>query len=128
MLCLRIFFVLFIEKPIYHCTLPLNYMSINMSKISRNGWQNNTLFQRCNFAKLLDQVRENSWRMFSHNRAFSYSTKELGSSDNFIHFYTFLYGMEGSIDWRQSFYRFCLHSKNSTNCIKTLFYSDSFVK
>ena len=23
MLCLRIFFVLFIEKPIYHCTLPL---------------------------------------------------------------------------------------------------------
>ena len=24
MLCLRIFFVLFIEKHIYHCTLPLN--------------------------------------------------------------------------------------------------------
>ena len=23
MLCLRIFFVLFIEQPIYHCTLPL---------------------------------------------------------------------------------------------------------
>ena len=23
MLCLRIFFILFIEKPIYHCTLPL---------------------------------------------------------------------------------------------------------
>ena len=40
------------------------------------------------------------------NRPFSYSTKEPGSSDILIHFYT-----QGSIEWRYSFDRNCVHSK-----------------
>ena len=40
------------------------------------------------------------------NRPFSYSTKEPGSSDIFIQFYT-----PGSIEWRYSFDRNCPRSK-----------------
>ena len=40
------------------------------------------------------------------NRPFSYSTKEPGSSDIFIHF-----DAQGSIEWRWSFDHHCAYSK-----------------
>ena len=41
-----------------------------------------------------------------NNRPFSYSTKEPGSSDIFIHF-----DAQGSIEWRWSFNHHCAYSK-----------------
>ena len=38
--CLRIFFVLFIEKPIYHCTLPLNLSNGAVEYVSSHIQQN----------------------------------------------------------------------------------------
>ena len=48
-----------------------------------------------------------------HNRPFSYSTNEPGSSVIFVHLYT-----RGSIEWRQSFYHNCAHSKILQNVAK----------
>ena len=47
------------------------------------------------------------------NRPFSYSVKEPGSSVIFIHLHT-----RGSIDWRLSFYHYCVHSKILQNVAK----------
>ena len=64
----------------------------------------------CKKVVVWDGVVKNGW---SANRPFSYSTIESGSSDIFIHFYT-----RGSIEWFQSFYQYCAHSKILQNVMK----------
>ena len=61
------------------------------------------------------KFRSNFYRVNQElsNRPFSYSTKESGSSDIFIHFYT-----QNSIEWRWGFYRYCPHSKILQNVSK----------
>ena len=47
-----------------------------------------------------------SWRQRYTNRSLTCSTKESGSSDKFIHFYT-----KFSIEWRYSFHQCCKNEK-----------------
>ena len=49
----------------------------------------------------------------SYNRTFSYSAKEPGWSVIFVHF-----NARGSIEWHQSFYDYCAHSKILQNVAK----------
>ena len=84
-------------------SITMKSMALFRPKLS-NFFSTNQIARFVNY--YCDGVKVIEFSIRLKNRPFSYSTKEPGSSDIFIQFYS-----QGSIEWRWSFDHNCAHSK-----------------